>query len=467
MRGTGELWSWDAVDIARAVRTRLISSREAVLACLGRIEEVNPRINAVVEMRAEEALDMADAADRAVCRGADIGPLLGVPVTIKINVDQALYATSNGVVAFKDRVASQDSPVVANLRKAGAVFIGRTNTPAFSHRWFTANDAHGETLNPRNERLTPGGSSGGAASAVAAGFGPLALGNDYGGSIRYPAYACGVLGLRPTIGRVPAFNATSVERPVTAHLMSVQGPLARTVRDLRVGLAAMAAADPRDPCWTPAPLDGPSLFRPIRVAMSVDPFGRGVHPSVEDSVRTAARCLTNAGYLVEEVQLPRISEAADLWTLLAMNDSRRALLPAVLAYGDAATQHVLQTMLHNTPQVDLDSYTEGLERRTTILREWLIFLERFPLALLPVSMEPPFEQHLDLQGAEVMGSIMKAQAPLLSLAVLGLPAISVPTSVRGGIPLGVQLVASRFREDICLDAAEVLEAQCPIPIAQL
>jgi amidase len=138
-----ELWRWEATEIARAVRTRQISSREAVSACLNRIEAVNPRVNAVVEVRPEEALNAADAADAAVARGETVGPLHGVPVTIKVNVDQEGYATTNGVVAFRDKIATEDSPPVANWRKAGAVFIGRTNTPAFSHRWFTDNELHG------------------------------------------------------------------------------------------------------------------------------------------------------------------------------------------------------------------------------------------------------------------------------------------------------------------------------------
>jgi amidase len=461
-----ELWRWDGIDIARAVRTGTISSREAVRACLDRIEQVNPRINAIVEVRSEEALAAADAADAAVARGDEIGPLHGVPVTTKVNVDQAGYATTNGVVAFRDKVAGDDSPAVANWRKAGAVFIGRTNTPAFSHRWFTANDLHGETLNPRHPGLTPGGSSGGAAAAVATGMGPLAHGNDYGGSIRYPAYACGVVGLRPTLGRVPAFNATHVgERPITAQLMAVQGPLARSVRDARLGLAAMSAADPRDPWWSPVALTGPNPPRPIRVAVSVDPFGRDADPGIGEAVRAAARCLSVAGYAVEEVALPRMQEAADLWRLLALNDSRRALLPSALEFGDEACRTSMLAMLEHAPNVDLGTYAEGLDRRATILREWQLFLERYPLALLPVSMEAPFEQRLDLQGTEAMGRVMRAQDPLFVFNLLGLPALSVPTSVNDGVARGIQLVANRFMEDICLDAGEIIEAHCPIPIA--
>ena len=231
--------------------------------------------------------------------------------------------------------------------------------------------------------------------------------------------------------------------------MSVQGPLARTALDARLGLAAMTGLDARDPWCTSAPLEGPPPSRPIRVAMCIDPFGNGVHPSVAEAVKSAARWLSDAGYAVEEIQLPRMAEAADLWMLLVMNDMRRSLLPAVTRYGDDAARTVMADMLHYAPVADLSSYLEGLERRNLLRREWLVFLEQYPLVLIPVSMEPPFRQRLDLEGTETMGSIIKAQAPLLSLAVLGLPALSVPTSIGSGPPLGIQLVATRFREDLC------------------
>ena len=462
-----ELWRWNAFEIARGVCTRQISSREAVSACLERIEQVNSRINAIVEVRPEEALRAADAADAAVAEGLQLGPLHGVPVTIKVNIDQEGYATTNGVIAFRDKIASEDSPPVANWRKAGAVFIGRTNTPAFSHRWFTDNDLHGRTLNPRNPGLTPGGSSGGAAAAVASGMGPLAHGNDYGGSIRYPAYACGVVGLRPSLGRVPAFNPTHVgERPITAQLMAVQGPLARTARDVRLGLAAMAQKDSRDPWWVPAPLESPQPSHPSRVAVSVDPFGRGVDPAVACAINDAAKSLSDAGYAVEEVALPHMNEAAELWRLLVLNDSRRALLPSALEFGDEACRTTLLAMLEHAPEPTFGSYTEGLDRRATVLREWLRFLDRYSVALLPVSLERPFPQGLDLKGKEAMARIMSAQDPLFVFNLLGLPSISVPISIADDIPIGVQLVASRFREDLCLAAAETIEAQYPVSIAE-
>jgi amidase len=458
-----ELWQWDAVSIADAVRTGRVSSRDVVRSCLDRVEQFNPSLNAIIDYRPEEALQAADEADAAVRRGDELGLLHGVPVTTKVNVDQRGYPTTNGIVSLANKIAADDSPVVKNLRHAGAIFLGRTNTPSFSFRWFTDNDLHGETLNPRNMALTPGGSSGGAAAAVASGMGPLAQGNDIGGSVRYPAYACGIVGLRPTFGRVPSFNGTSVEeRPLSSQMMLVQGPLARRVRDLRLGLAAMSNGDARDPWWTPAPLAGGAPPRPIRVALSVDPFGHGVDPLVVEALGNAASHLRAAGYLVEEAELPRMQDAAALWSIITMNEARRSFAKVGLELGGKAFQNAFRGMLVQTPQIDLEAYQQAFQDRATILREWILFLERYPLVLLPVSMERPFELGLDQEGDAAMARIMKAQQPLFPFAVLGLPSVSVPTGISNGIPIGVQLAANRFREDLCLDAAECIEAQAPI-----
>ena len=210
------------------IRRKAVSCREVVTAALARLDAVNPRINAVVRPLHDPALAEAAAADQALARGGAVGPLHGVPITTKVNVDQAGCPTDNGVVAFKDLVATRDNPVVANLRRAGAIVIGRTNAPAFSMRWFTDNALHGATLNPWDPARTPGGSSGGAAAATATGIGAIGHGNDIAGSVRYPAYCCGLVGLRVSYGRIPSYNFTSsVPRPIAAQLMAVQGPLTR------------------------------------------------------------------------------------------------------------------------------------------------------------------------------------------------------------------------------------------------
>src|SRR5436305_5273411 len=251
-----DIWRLPANDIAALIRSKRISAKEAASAALARLDAVNPSINAVVDHRPADVLAQASAIDAAIGRGEDLGPLAGVPVTVKVNIDQQGFATTNGLKLQRDVIAATNSPVIDNLRKAGAVILGRTNCPAFSYRWFTTNLIHGDTKNPRDPSITPGGSSGGAGAAVAAAIGHIAHGTDIAGSIRYPAYACGVHGLRPTLGRIPAFNPGLPERTIGPQIPAVSGPLARTVNDLRISLAAMSARDVRDPWYGPVPPEG-------------------------------------------------------------------------------------------------------------------------------------------------------------------------------------------------------------------
>lgn len=456
-----ELWRWSAVDLARAIATGAISSREAVKSSLDRIGAINPTLNAIVEVLSDEALSAADAADTAVKSGAELGSLHGVPVTIKVNVDQRGCATTNGVVEFRDVIANEDSPVVANFRKAGAVIVGRTNTPAFSHRWFTDNDLHGTTYNPWDRQLTPGGSSGGAAAGVAAGMGAIAHGNDFGGSIRYPAYACGVAGLRPTPGRVPAFNPSAMgDRPLTAQMMSVQGPLARSVADLRIAFAAMAQPDMRDGNWMPVPLDGLALKRPIGAAIAPAPFGDEA-PEVRAAVRAAGQWLADAGYLVEEITPPSLGEAADLWHRLVINEERRTLLPAIREFGDEKSRYSLDCHLAYAPTLDGDQVLACFAQRLSIVRAWQLFQQRYPVIVLPVSAQLPFRDQQDQEDEATVRALFDAQRSLLAIPVLGFPSVAVPTGIAGRGPVGVQIVAGRFREDVCLAAAEVIEARAP------
>jgi amidase len=456
------LWRWSAHRLATAIRTGAISASEAVSSSLERVQAVNPALNAIVDLLADEALAVARSADDARRRGDVLGPLHGVPVTVKVNVDTKGRATTNGVVAFKDDVAAEDSPVVANLRKAGAVIIGRTNTPAFSVRWFTDNDLHGRTLNPWSREHTPGGSSGGASSAVAAGMGAIAHGNDLAGSVRYPAYCTGVCGLRPSFGRVPAFLASAKEeRPLSMAMMSVQGPLARHVADLRLALQAMSAGDARDPWWVPAPLHGPAQQRPLRVAMSVNCHGTPADPAVVAAVRQAGAWLADAGYAVEEVEAPSLAEAAELWQRIANDEARKFMWPAVEQFGDEGVRRSFGWMLAASPVLDHDAHLQAFAKRATLVRRWQLFLERFALVLGPVSGEPPFAWGRDVDSEASMARVLRAQESQFAVPVLGLPAVSVPTGLAGGLPMGVQLIGRRFREDLVLDAAEVIESRCP------
>src|SRR3984885_8224839 len=297
-----DIWRLSAAALASLIRAKKVSAKDAATAALARLDAVNPKINAVVDHRPEDVLAQAGAIDAAIARGEDAGPLAGVPVTVKVNIDQQGFATTNGLKIQRDVIAKTNSPVIDNLRKAGAVILGRTNCPAFSYRWFTTNLIHGDTKNPRDPGITPGGSSGGAGAAVAAGIGHIAHGTDIAGSIRYPAYACGVHGLRPTVGRIAAFNASLPEWRFAPQCSAVSGPLARTIGDLRIGLAAMSGPDVRDTWWVPAPLEGPP--KPKRVAMNVAPDGLETVPEVKAAVRDAAKRLEKAGWTVEEVGGP-------------------------------------------------------------------------------------------------------------------------------------------------------------------
>ncbi|WP_374442137.1 amidase [Stella sp.] len=455
------LWARDGVELAWLVRSRQASAREVVQACLDRMAAVNPKINAVVLPLADEALAAADAADRAVAAGEPLGPLHGVPVTTKVNTDQKGCPTDNGIVAFRDLIAPEDSPVVANLRRAGAIVVGRTNTPGFSMRWFTDNDLHGLTKNPWRGDVTAGGSSGGAGAALAAGIGPISQGNDIAGSIRYPAYCNGVVGIRPTFGRVPSFNWTSKgTRPISSQLMAVNGPLARRIRDLRVAFRALSAGSPLDPRWVDVPFEGPPVARPIRVAMVVDPAGRGgVDPAVADGIRAAGRALADAGYAVEEVEPPRFGEAADLWTAIGNDDVMAQLAAPVEQYGDQGIRTASSLWMAQGSSGSFEAFRQALATREKILTEWQLFLEERPLVLCPVSTVPPYPHDRDLVDVATTTAMFDQQRGMLAVSVLGLPGVSVPVGLADGLPIGVQVVAGRYREDLCLDAAEIIEAR--------
>jgi amidase len=457
------LWRWSAADIARGIRTRQISSVEATESCLDRISDVNSDVNALVEVTPVEALAMAEAADAAVRRGEALGPLHGVPLSIKVNTDQKGHATTHGVVAFKDAVAADDAPVTASLRASGAVFVGRSNTPAFSMRWITTNDLHGRTFNPWNASRSPGGSSGGAAAAVASGMVPLAQGNDVGGSIRYPAFACGVLGLRPTVGRVANWLPIEPDMPPTFQYFVAQGPIARTVGDLRLALQAMSLPDARDPLQVSVPISAEPLSRPLRIGLLRDIGVAAPSPAVNKALDDAAAWLAEAGYVVEEVSMPWLAEAFRIWYLLSIEDLRDARLALDQAVDEGARRsfeylYRFGEELWGT-RPTLANYIGGFGRRGTLIHRLQRAMETTPLLLTPVSAEPVIEQDADIQNWERARQLFISQWPMMTVPVLGFPAMSVPTGLSGGVPIGVQLIGRRFRDDTVLDAGEVVAAR--------
>lgn len=454
---TTELWKLSATELVERIGRRDFTARQTTESVLARIDALNPTINALADVFHVEALKAAEAADQAQAAGLRLGPLHGVPVTIKVNVDTAGQATTDGVVAAQHNTALTDSPLVRAMRQAGAIIVGRNNTPAFSLRWFTDNDLHGRTLNPFDATRTPGGSSGGAAAAVATGMGPIAHGNDYGGSVRYPAWACGVVGLRTTVGRVPGYKATSPSRILSNQQMSVQGPLARTIADARLALEVMAKGSPLDPQWVPAPIHFADSRARTKVALFKRHAQHTADASVASALEQAAAWLQAAGYEVDEVEPPHFEEATVLWHRLVFNDMRRGVQPAIEKTGDAAVRAALRGYLEGVPLWDRDAYLDALTRRFDIARDWAVFLDRYPVLLMPISWEKQFPIDDDTRSAARMAELLRAQSPLLATAMLGLPGLSVPTGVAAGLPTGVQLVSGRFREDRALAAGEVIE----------
>lgn len=451
-----DLWRLPAADLAALIRSKKVSAKEAAVAALARLDAVNPSINAVVDHRPADVLAQAGAVDAMIAHGEDAGPLAGVPVTVKVNIDQVGFATTNGLKLQRDVIALSNSPVIDSLRKAGAVILGRTNCPAFSYRWFTTNLIHGDTKNPRDPGITPGGSSGGAGAAVAAGIGHIAHGTDIAGSIRYPAYACGVHGLRPTVGRIPAFNASVPERTIAAQSSAVSGPLARTIGDLRLALEGMSGRDVRDTWWVPAPLQGTAM--PKRAALCLQPDGLETVPEVKAALKDAAKRLERAGWTVEEVSSPPLREAADWQTKLWLGDNYEAQLAAAEREGDPGALACLRGNKSKVVPFEVADFSKSLTRRATLTREWLLFLEKYAVVLMPVSAELPFPDQLDMRDEASFARVWRAQLTQIAIPFLSLPGLTVSTGLVGRVPVGVQIVAGRFREDLCLAAGEAIEA---------
>src|ERR1700678_2540811 len=299
-----------------------------------RIRTLNPKLNAIVVDLTGEALVQAAAADVQLRTLAEPGPLFGVPVTIKVNVDQEGQATTNGLPALANVIAPDDAPLVHNLRHAGAIIVGRTNTPELSMRLTTVNPLHGRTFNPWHPDVSPGGSSGGAGVAAAVGFGPIHHGNDIAGSLRVPSFAYGVPTLKPTPGRIPAFNpSATAERSLLSQLTSVQGAIARTVADVRLATRVMAGGDSRDPLWVPAPFDGEPLHTPIRVAVTRNSHGYPIHPGILQLIDRCADYLRDAGYEVVDAEPPSIMDPSRGWFSVLLTDIKATLGPAVDRHG--------------------------------------------------------------------------------------------------------------------------------------
>lgn len=459
---TNDLWRMGAADLAALIRAHKLSAREAVAAHLARIEAVNPKVNAVTVVLAESALAEADRLDQEMKRrGEPVGPLHGVPFTVKENIDLAGSATTEGIRALEQYLPPADAPHIAQARAAGAIPIGRTNLPDFGLRWHTDNALRGATRNPWDAGRTAGGSSGGEAAALATGMTPLGMGNDLGGSLRIPSAFNGTTALKPTYGRIAARHTTSpTEFPMTFQLMAVEGPMARHVRDLRVAFASITAGAPVDPLWTPAPLAGPALPRPIRVAVVRDPGGLGVDAAVAAGVDRAAAALADAGYQVEDAE-PPVMEAFESWRNLLVTDVRQAW-PVMSTMVSDDARKFMAVLLEADPVLDLAGYVAAWGTRLGIARAWSVFQATRPLILGPVSTRPPFAVGDDTASAASILAVRDSFRLTVAANCLGLPSVAVPVGVANGLPQGVQVIGPRYREDLCLDAGEAIESRLGI-----
>lgn len=458
-----DLWKLAAVEIASLVRAKEVSAVEVATDALERMSEVNGRVNAVIASNSDRVLASARQVDIKIAKGEDPGFMAGVTVTIKDNIDQIGYATTNGLRSRTDWFASDNNPIIDNLEKNGAIIIGRTNVPAYCFRWFTDNNLYGTTWNPHNRKLTPGGSSGGAAAAVATGMGSIAHGSDIAGSIRYPAYACGIHGLKPGLGRVPTFNTTVTERNIGVQLMAVHGPLARSVSDLRLAYNAMSQYDARDVWWVPAPFEGKAL--PRRAALCLAPGGMQPAQEIKDALLKAAKALVSAGWEVEEVSdLPPSQQAVEDQIRLWFGDGFNTTLTAAIEEGDAGAIAALQGQKQLLESMSQNDFSGALTNRASVLRKWQHFLDNYSVILAPVSSELPFAQLLDTRDAESYQRVWNAQLTQIVIPYLGLPALTLSMPFNNATPVGIQLIANRFREDVCLAVAEELESLLEINI---
>lgn len=459
---TTELWRLSAAELAEAIRSRQTSSQEVVEAHLRRIEEVNPAINAVTVVLAEQALAAAKAADRAVVGGGNLPPFHGVPFTVKENIDLAGTPTTQGLKAFAGLYPSRDAPVVERFKAAGAIPLGRTNCPSFAVRWHCESELWGATVNPWDRSRTPGASSGGEAAALATGMSPLGLGNDGLGSLRWPAQCCGICVLKPTLGRIPHATTAGMENgPIGFQLTDVQGPLARRVADLRAAFEVLAGLSWRDPWSVPAPLRGPERSKPVRVALVIDPAGQGTAIQVQEGVRKAARALEDAGYAVEEVEPPSIDGAARTALDLLNTPDFRAGWQMMSSVLPANTNRFLSAFYEVAGDPDPVTAMQSFMTRQLLLRAWSEFQETHPLIVAPIFTDVPFVAGTDLDDGCVAETI-RGMRMTIAVNALGLPAVALPVGIGNGLPQAVQVIGPRYREDLCLDAAAAIEERVAI-----
>jgi len=446
---------WSAARLARSLRARELSSREIVDACLARIEAVNPDINAVVLLVAERARAEADELDRLAASGQFRGPLHGIPITIKDSLDTEGIVSTGGTLGRKDYVPSQDAPVVARLRAAGAVLLGKTNTPELTLSAETNNLIHGRTLNPFDLSRSPGGSSGGSAAIIACAGSALELGSDTGGSVREPAHLCGIAGIKPTSGRTPRSGHIVPFGGVMDSLTQI-GPMARYVEDLALALPIICGPDGRDPSVVPVAMGDPTALDPmqLRVAWYADNGIVTADAEIQRVVGETAQALQGRVGLVENHLLPGMRRLVDLSTELRESANAGVIQRLLKRYGTTQAGPELdgyftEKSLAGSDRVDpalLEAIDEARSQALAVFNDYDAILCPPSHALA----RPHKASH---------GDSFDDWSYMTIHNLLGWPGASVRAgSSAGGLPVGVQIVAAPWREDIVLALAQQVES---------
>jgi Asp-tRNA(Asn)/Glu-tRNA(Gln) amidotransferase A subunit family amidase len=460
-----ELSFLSAAEMAKRVRSRQISPMELVDAHLAKIEKLNPVLNAFVQVDAERAREAAQKAEKTVMRPASVGPLHGVPISIKSSISVDGLRCEAGTHLRAGFVARQDAPLVTRLKNAGAIILGTTNTPELLMAWETDNLLYGRTNSPWDLERTPGGSSGGEAAAIAAGMSAGGVGSDGGGSIRVPAHFSGICGLKPTPGRIPATGHFPASAGPFASI-GVVGPMARTVEDLRILFEVMQGPDVGDTNAAPVPMQWPTNdeVKKLKVGFFEDDGRTPVMPEIRSAVRTAAEALRSAGFQVEEFHPEGLEEARVLWWKYFVVAGGMLLRP-MFSGRDAAMSPILKQFLDWSGESEPHSGRSLLDawiRRDALRAQFFEQMEEYPILLCPPAAVSAFrhgERSWEIDGKTVKYLDAWSYAEFFNL--LGNPAAVVPVlQSREGLPVGVQIVGRPWREEEVLSVAAVIENHC-------
>jgi len=449
-------------EITASIRSRRISATEVVESTLGRIAKCEPQLHCFAHLDAEGARKQARAAEIAVARGDELGPLHGVPVTIKSNIDVAGWPCTAGSLLRREYVPQRDAPLVARLRGAGAIILGNTNTPELLMAYESNNLLTGKTSNPWDVSRTAGGSSGGEAAASASGCTFGGVGSDGGGSIRVPAHFSGICGLKPSPGRVPSTGHFPPGAGVLSSL-GVVGPMARTIADVRALFEVMAGPDPGDALSAPVPLmnvENNAQWKSLRIGLlDSDALGK-VSPEIKSAVEKAAALLDAQGFSVEPLQLTGLDRALDLWWFFFGPVVGHLLGSVVKGHEDQLSPILREYISYAAPEspVTLDGLLSACAQRDNVRAEILAQMRDVPILLSPVSSAPAFRhgEGTYRPGAEHCYRDTMRYSQWLNLT--GFPGASVPMGLSSeGLPVGVQVIGRPHEEELVLAVAERIE----------